>query len=155
MLLRRADVRHWASKRWTTGKWGHLHRELGGIRQCLVPLVTLPCPRLRKSPNKQSSYSIGSHWAQRLVAPSPQIFFCSPAPPSPLLTLHPRHHICLRSCLDLLLNAVALSDKLSVSHRGWRVRLNDTTILSSHTKTKKPINFYFLNSSFPTPHTFH
>lgn len=41
--------------------------------------------------------------------------------------LHPRHHICLRSCLDLLLKAVALSDKLSVSHRGWREGLNDIT----------------------------
>lgn len=30
-----------------------------------------------------------------------------------MLTLQPRHHICLRSCLALLLKAVALSDKLS------------------------------------------
>lgn len=34
-----------------------------------------------------------------------------------VLTLHPRHHICLRSCLDLLLKAAALSDRLSGLHR--------------------------------------
>ena len=41
--------------------------------------------------------------------------------------LHLRHHICLRSCLDLLLKAVALSDNRGSEHRGWREGLNDIT----------------------------
>ena len=41
--------------------------------------------------------------------------------------LHLRHHICLRSCLDLLLKAVALSDNRGSAHRGWREGLNDIT----------------------------
>ena len=64
--------------------------------------------------------------------------------PSDLLTLHPRHHICLRSCLDLLLKAVALSDKLSISHRGWREGLNDITgFFYLVTQRQENINFYF------------
>lgn len=58
---------------------------------------------------RMQSFSIPSQGGQVTVPPQthPCLF-------SFLLTLQPRHHICLRSCLALLLKAVALSDKLSV-----------------------------------------
>lgn len=63
--------------------------------------------------------------------------------PACLLTLQPRHHICLRSCLALLLKAVALSDKLSVERKR---RFSGTHTVRASTHSTNSTEFYLINS---------
>lgn len=140
--------------------WRNPRKKL--FKHCLIPLV-ISVPKLWIIQQVFIEFGPGSEDIMEseaaIVSVLSELIIQGPFPPglwtacrcwpifpwaSELLTLHPRHHICRRSCLDLLLKAVALSDKLSISHRGWREGLNDITgFFYLVTQRQENINFYF------------